>query len=146
MERALRVALGVVATVGLGVSGYLVAVRFQGQTLTCVVGGDCAIVQESAYAEVLGVPVALLGLAAYAGLLGAAVLPGAPGRSLGLFVGIVGAGFSVWLTWVELAIIDAICPWCVVSAALTLLALGLAAMRVVVTSPPAVEPYGSGER
>ena len=135
-ETPLRVGMALVAVAGLAVAGYLTAVRAAGHSPTCVVGGGCATVQESAYAELLGVPVAVLGLLTYLGLLAAALIPGQLGRGLGLLVSIVGAGFSSWLTWVELFVIDAICPWCITSAALMLVALALAVARVVVTSPP----------
>lgn len=135
-ETALRVGAGAVAVAGLAVAGYLTAVRAAGHSPTCVVGGGCATVQESAYAELVGAPVAVLGVLAYLGFLVAALIPGQLGRGLGLFVGIVGAGFSSWLTWVELVVIGAVCPWCITSAALMLLSLVLAVARVVVTSPP----------
>ena len=64
-ETALRIAIGVVAIAGLGVSGYLTAVRYSGDP-ACVVGGGCTTVQESEYSELVGIPVAVLGLVAYA--------------------------------------------------------------------------------
>ncbi len=135
-ELSLRAALAVVALAGIAVAAYLVVVRVQGQSPTCVVGGGCATVQESEYSTVLGIPVAVLGLVSYLGLATSAILPGFLGRCLGLFVGIVAAGFSIWLTWLEVAVIEAICPWCVVSAGLSVAALGIVVARVVVTSPP----------
>ena len=41
-------------------------------------------------------------------------------------VSLAGALYSAYLTYLELFVIDAICPWCVSSASLLLLALGLA--------------------
>ncbi len=148
-ENALRAGMALAAVSGLAVAGYLTAVRAAGHSPTCVVGSGCATVQESVYAELLGVPVAVLGLLTYLGFLAAALIPGQAGRGLGLFVGIAGAGFSSWLTWTELFIIDAICPWCLVSAVLMLVALALAVARVVVTSPPGragVPPAGGTAR
>lgn len=142
-ELHLRGALAVVALAGIAVATYLVVVRLQGHSPTCVVGGGCATVQDSEYSTVVGVPVAVLGLMSYLGLLTSAILPGFLGRCLGLFVGIVAAGFSVWLTWLEVAVIEAICPWCVVSAALSLIAAGLVVARVALTSPPADGPQGA---
>ena len=85
-EGVLRLALGAVALAGLGVAGYLTAVRASGGDPACVVGGGCTTVQESEYAELAGVPVAVLGLLAYGALLVAAILPGPLGRALGLFL------------------------------------------------------------
>ena len=130
-ETPLRVALGAVAVAGLGVSAYLTAVRASGDAPACVVGGGCQTVQESEYSELAGIPVAVLGLLAYAGLLVAALLPGPAGRALGLFTALVSFGFSAWLTYAELVLIDAVCAWCVTSAALVTLALILTAARAV---------------
>ena len=128
-EGVLRIALGAVALAGLGVAGYLTAVRASGGDPACVVGGGCTTVQDSEYAELAGIPVAVLGLLAYGALLVAAILPGPAGRALGLFTAIVGVGFSAWLTYAEIFLIEAICAWCVASAVLITLALVLAAAR-----------------
>lgn len=128
-ETALRIAIGVVAIAGLAVSSYLTAVRYSGGDPACVVGGGCTTVQESEYSELVGIPVAVLGLVAYAALLVAALLPGPMGRALGLFTALVGVGFSAWLTYAEIVLIEAICAWCVTSAVLITLALILTAVR-----------------
>jgi uncharacterized membrane protein len=142
-EPALRVALGVVAVAGLGVSGYLTAVRASGDDPSCVVGGGCTTVQESEYSELVGIPVAVLGLVAYGTLLVAALLPGPLGRALGLFTALVGVGFSAWLTYAEIFLIEAICAWCVTSAVLITLALVIAALRAAGAGG---EPEGSARR
>ena len=67
---------------------------------------------------------------AYAGLLVAAILPGPLGRALGpVHRASSSFGFSAWLTYAELVLIDAICAWCVTSAVLVTLALILTAWR-----------------
>ena len=142
-EPGLRIALAIVALAGLGVSGYLTIVRFSGDVPACVVGGGCGTVQKSEYSELAGIPVAVLGIAAYAGLLLAAILPGQLGRALGLFTALVGVGFSAWLTYAELFIIEAICAWCVTSAVLITLALVLATMRVL---GPGARPHEGPHR
>jgi uncharacterized membrane protein len=130
-EGALRIAIGAVAVAGLCVSGYLTAIRAAGDDPVCVIGGGCHTVQQSEYSELAGIPVAVLGLVAYSILLVAAILPGPFGRALGLFTAVVGVGFSAWLTYAELVLIDAICAWCVSSAVLITLALILTAWRAV---------------
>jgi uncharacterized membrane protein len=99
-EGRLRAAIAVVAVAGLGVSAYLTAVRLSGGTPVCAVTSGCAEVQKSGYSELAGIPVAALGLLAYAGLLGTALLNGDLGRVGGLFTALVGVGFSAWLTYV----------------------------------------------
>jgi hypothetical protein len=64
-EARLRVGIGALALVGVGLSSYLLYVRWAGATLACSTGG-CETVQASSYSQVLGIPVALLGLGAYA--------------------------------------------------------------------------------
>lgn len=61
-------------------------------------------------------PVAVIGPAGYLAIL-ASLAPSDPrGRSVTVFLALAGAGFSAYLTYLELAVIDAICQWCVASA------------------------------
>ena len=69
-DRSLRLAAGLVALAGLAVAGYLTWVHFDDGALVCGAGGGCETVQESEYAEIAGIPVAVLGLGAYAVVLG----------------------------------------------------------------------------
>lgn len=130
-ERALRIALAVVAVAGLAVAGYLTAVRAAGDDPACVIGGGCHTVQNSEYSELAGIPVAVLGLLAYAVLLGAAIAAGPLARTVGLFTALVGVGFSAYLTYLELFVIEAVCQWCVVSAVLMTILFGLNAVRMI---------------
>jgi uncharacterized membrane protein len=115
----LRAATAVLALAGIAVAGYLTYVHYAELVPLCVGGGGgCERVQSSPWAELAGVPVALLGLLAYAAVLASLALPEALGRLVAAFVSLVGFGFSAWLTYVELVKIDAVCQWCVVSAVL----------------------------
>jgi uncharacterized membrane protein len=130
-ERSVRVLLAVLSVVGLLVSAYLTWVHLLGVAPVCLAGsGGCETVQASRYAEILGVPVAALGLGAYAGLLFSVLLRGEVGVLLGLFVALVGVLFSAYLTWLELFVIHAICQYCVLSAVLMVASLALALVRV----------------
>ena len=106
-----------VAVAGLAIAMYLTVVHYAGIEPVCSTGG-CERVQTSDYAELAGVPVALLGLAGYVGILAALGLGGELGRGAAAFLSLVGFGYSAYLTWVELARIDAVCQWCVASAVL----------------------------
>jgi uncharacterized membrane protein len=118
-ERSVRIVLAVLAVAGLCMSAYLTWVHLRGVAPVCLAGGGgCETVQSSRYAEILGVPVAALGLGGYAGLLLSALLRGEAGALLGLFVTLVSVLFSAYLTYLELFVIYAICQWCVSSAAL----------------------------
>jgi uncharacterized membrane protein len=131
-ETTTRVVLAVLGLAGLGIATYLTVVHYQGDLPVCLAGGHgCAQVQESEYAELVGVPVPVIGLAGYVTVLLAAALPGDPGRFLGLFAGFVGAAFSIYLTYLELFKIEAICQWCVASAVIMCLVLVTALVRAV---------------
>ena len=120
----LRAASAAVAAAGLAIAGYLTVVHYAGGTPVCAVSHGCATVQQSSYAELAGVPVALLGLAGYAAILCSLVRDGELARTITAFLVQAGFGFSAWLTFVEVARLDAICIWCVGSAVcMTLLAL-----------------------
>ena len=113
-----RRAVIVLSLLGAGIAGYLTWVHYAGLEVVCLAGGGgCEKVQSSDYAELAGVPVALLGLLGYVGILGSVLLlPDETGRLASGFLALVGFGFSMYLTWAELFRIHAICQWCVASA------------------------------
>ena len=115
--RGLRLATGILALIGVGIAGYLTYIHYAGLDPICVGGGGaCERVQSSPWSELGGVPVSLLGLIGYAAILVSLALPEDLGRSAAALLALVGAGFSAWLTYVEIHKIGAICQWCVASA------------------------------
>lgn len=132
--------VGALSLAGIGVALYLTQLHYDGSDALCTGVGSCAKVNESAYATIGPVPVALLGLGAYATLLLLAVVTqarpaNAAVASLGAFgTGLAGFAYSGYLTYVELFIIDAICPWCVVSA--VLMGAIVIAAAIEVSRPP----------
>ncbi len=100
-------------------------------TLACGTGA-CETVQLSPQSRFLGVPVALIGVGGYLGLLLLALLalqpkfagPALPSRLLALGSG-VAVLFTGYLTWLELFVIHAVCRWCVASAVLITAVFGL---------------------
>ena len=130
---------------GVLVSGYLSVKRFTGGSLACTRWAECDVVNNSVYAKIYGVPVAFIGLAGYLVLMGLAMAAlqaeGAAQRrllALGFLLALGGFGFSVYLTYLEIYVIEAICFWCVISAILiTLLTLlsGMNLWRVSQESP-----------
>jgi uncharacterized membrane protein len=125
----LRGGLAVAALAGVCLCAYLLTVRLAGEVVACPIGGGCAAVQESDYAEVAGVPLPWLGLAADLLLLASALAPGDLARLLGVPVAVSGVLVSVWLTYVEVGILGAICAWCVTSACLMAVSLAIVAVR-----------------
>ena len=107
----LRRAIVAVCLVGVGIAAYLTYAHYSHTAPVCTTGG-CEKVQKSKYAELAGVPVALLGLLAYVFLLGAAVARGVTAAFAGVVVALIGVGFSGYLLWAQLGPIGAICQWC----------------------------------
>jgi uncharacterized membrane protein len=142
-DRRLRLAAIVLAVIGLGVAAYLTYVHYDGIKPVCGLGGDCEKVQTSEWADLVGVPVALLGLVGYATILATLFVEREEALIAGALVALVGFGFSAYLTYRELFSIDAICPWCVASAVImTLLAIVMTARLLrAPTDDRGVVPY-----
>jgi uncharacterized membrane protein len=107
--RALTVCL---ALAGAAIAGYLSYTRLGSVSIMCPTSG-CETVQRSAYSKLGGIPVAYVGFALYLALAAGAV----SGRRkvLHLTSVLVAAAvvFSTYLLVVQLAVIDAVCAWCV---------------------------------
>ncbi len=118
-----RQAIALLALTGWFVSLYLWLYKIGAiGTLQCGTGA-CETVQTSRYAELLGIPVAFYGVLGYAGLLLtslAGLRPVLLGRRrvTSLLAGLATGGllFTVYLTYLELFVLHAICRWCVASA------------------------------
>ena len=129
--RGLRAWLAGLALAGVLISSYLTWTYLNGAVPVCVGGsGGCETVQTSRYSEILGVPVAALGLFAYATMLLCAVLRGEKAALSGAFVALVGVLFSAYLSYLELFVLRAICQWCVASAVLVVAYLVLGTLRL----------------
>jgi uncharacterized membrane protein len=129
-ERNLRIALAVLALIGIGIATYIVIADSGGGTPKCLAGGSgCETVADSHYSHLAGINVAVFGIFGYVVLLAAAIVSGDAGRFGGFLTALVGFGFSAYLTYLELFVIDAICQWCVASAVVMSLSLAVAAAR-----------------
>jgi uncharacterized membrane protein len=126
-----RAVLLALAVLGVLISAYLTWTHFAGLTPVCTGSGEgCDTVQSSRYASILGIPVALLGLVAYGGLVFSAILWREAGVYLGFLISLVGTLFSAYLTYLEIFVIGALCQWCLASAAIMPLALICTALAV----------------
>jgi uncharacterized membrane protein len=119
-----RQSIALLALVGFFVALYLWlhALGFGG-ALKCGAAGGCETVQTSKWAVLFGLPVALYGVIGYLAILVvalAALRPGALGQrgwnALLAALATIGFVFTLYLTYVELFVIHAICRWCVGSA------------------------------
>jgi len=128
-----RMLMALIALIGVFLSLYLTLYKL-GYIGTLACGtGSCEYVQLSKWGTFLGLPVAAWGLGFYVAVFAIAVAGiqerFEPSRGLTLLlVGVTGWGvlFTLWLTYLELFVIHALCRWCLGSAALTVLLFALA--------------------
>ena len=124
-----RMVVALVALLGLLVALYMMAYA-AGLTgpILCNVG-NCEAVQNSQFSRIGGIPVAVFGAVGYLALMVVGLL-GLQPKFIGawwvsvslLGGGIIGVGFSAYLTYLEAYVIHAWCQWCVSSAILAVLA------------------------
>jgi uncharacterized membrane protein len=132
----LRPVTAVLALIGIGIAGYLTYIHYAGINPICISGGGgCEKVQSSRWSELAGIPVAVLGLAGYVAILLSLALPEDIGQLAAALLSLVGAGFSLYLTYTELFEIHAICQWCVASAVLMVLLAIVSVARVLAGVP-----------
>lgn len=125
------------AVLGLAVSTYLAYVEISHVAAVCGPVGECNVVQSSQYAQIAGLPVAVLGQLNYVAVLvlwmvqrtgtGRWARPAALGL---LALALLGVLFSIYLTLLEIFVIHAVCIWCLSSALIATLILLLAAIQL----------------
>ena len=120
-------AIAGLALLGLAISVYLTYVHYAGIEPVCSSISNCERVQSSDYAELMGIPVAVLGIAGYAAILASLRTR----EDVTALLAYLAVAFSAYLTWAELVKIDAICQWCVASAIITLVIAVLATLRAL---------------
>jgi uncharacterized membrane protein len=121
MDRWLtRISVGL-AGLGLIVSIYMTVFKLTENKSMCLGNGGCSVVNNSIYSELYGVPVAVVGIGGYAAILATLLLQNRSTffRTNGVMVafGLTLAGFlfTTYLVYVELALIHALCPFCITS-------------------------------
>ncbi len=147
-----RILIPILSVLGLGVAFYLTYVETRNVAAVCGPVGDCNAVQSSPFAKLFGVlPVGLLGAVGYIGIIAAwfvARRNGAYSRIAALLMfgmALFGVLFTIYLTYLELFVIHAVCIWCLSSAVLMALVLilsvgpALEALQVEAEDDAAVE-------
>jgi uncharacterized membrane protein len=125
-DRSLRAAIALLALAGAAVAAYLVYTRYTDTRIACVTGG-CETVEHSKYAKAAGVPVAVLGLIAYLAAFATAFSARVEAAALGAAIVLGGLAFGIYLIVIQVAVIEAICQWCLASdGILALLAVATA--------------------
>lgn len=123
--KSLRTIAIIAASLGILDSIYLLLIKVLNNKNMCIQGvGDCWSVNTSRYSEIFGFPTSALGIAAYLVILGLWIwLPRTDftRRNIPLanfMLSLIGVIYSAYLTYLEIAVIKAICPFCVLSAIL----------------------------
>lgn len=135
-DETLRRAVIALSVLGVAVALYLVYIKYNPTSAFCAAAGGCEAVNTSRYSEIAGIPIALIGALAYLAILGLALLE--PRLSLAKEWGpvaefglaLTGTLYSAYLTYIEIAVIHQICPYCVTSAVLITLILAASALRL----------------
>ncbi|HSV62400.1 MAG TPA: vitamin K epoxide reductase family protein [Chthoniobacterales bacterium] len=118
---------------GLADATYLTVLALTGETAACSGQAGCQEVLGSAYARVAGIPVAAFGVAGYFTAFTCATFAAFDyPRARKFFALVVGVLFAatLWLLYVQAFVLHAFCRYCLFSAAICFLLMGL-----VVASP-----------
>ena len=120
------------ATLGIGVASYIAIVEAGGGTPACIAGGGgCETVAASSYSHLAGINIAVFGILSYVAIFLTAFFATDLARFAGFAFTLGGFGYSVFLTYLEIFKIEAICQWCVGSAVLMTILFALSAIRLV---------------
>jgi len=137
MEQRFKQIITALAILGLLVSIYMTIYKLTDNDAMCIGSGGCSVVNSSRYSEVNGIPVAVLGVLGYASILALLFLENRPGffRENGVMmlfgVTLTGFLFTLYLIFVEVALIKAYCPFCLTSQAVMTVIFILSVIRLV---------------
>jgi uncharacterized membrane protein len=122
MEKKLYWLSVALAVLGVLVSIYMTIYKLTSNNAMCLGSGDCSTVNASKYSEVYGIPVAFVGVLGYAGILALLILETRAGRffknnsTLLIFgLAVTGFAFTLYLVYLEIFVIKALCPFCITS-------------------------------
>jgi uncharacterized membrane protein len=141
MEKRLSQLAIALTVIGLLVAIYMTIYAITSNDNMCIGSKDCSVVNASRYSKIdvlgLEIPVAVLGVAGYASILAVLLLERKMGflqqnGSLVFFgLSLTGFLFTLYLIFVEVALIKAYCPFCIASQSAMILIFTLSVIRVV---------------
>lgn len=119
----LRKVILIIAFLGLSDAIYLLIIKLSSNKALCVPGlGDCWSVNNSIYSEWNGIPISVFGMLAYISIILLLTLLKRVSflknfnHIFVLGISLIGFIFSIYLTYLQIAVIKAICPFCIISA------------------------------
>lgn len=125
------------AMLGVLVSIYMTIYKLTENPNMCLGNGGCSTVNASVYSEVSGIPVAVVGIGGYLAILVLLLLENRfsflrTNGTMAVFgLTLVGFLFTLYLVYVELALIHALCPFCVTSQVTMTILFILSVIRLV---------------
>ena len=137
MDKWLYRASVALVVLGLLVSIYMTIYKITSNNAMCLGSGDCSTVNASRYSEVYGIPVAVFGVLGYAAILATLFFETRntffkQNSTLMIFgMALTGFIFTVWLIYVEVALLKALCPFCLTSQVSMTLIFIIAVIRLV---------------
>jgi len=129
----------VVSLLGLADAIYLTVEHVTGQSVRCTIVAGCSEVLSSQYAVMAGVPLALIGAAAYFGVFSLSTLAAFGYRIAGTLLTVLVVLmflFSLWLIYLQAFVIHAFCQFCLLSAAITTALTVIVLIRVILARKP----------
>jgi len=137
MDKRFRQITFALLILGLLVSIYMTIYKVTSNDNMCVGSKDCSVVNASKYSEVNGIPVAVVGMLGYSALLAILVLERKSdffktnGSMIFFGITLIGFFFTLWLVYVEVALLKAYCPFCITSQISMTLIFILSVIRIV---------------
>jgi len=137
MDKRLKQVTIALTVLGLLVSIYMTIYKVTNNESMCIGSGGCSIVNASGYSSVRGIPVAVFGVIGYLAILALFYLENKPGffqtngSMLQFAVTLTGFLFTVWLVYVEVALLKAYCPFCITSQVAMTIIFILTVIRVI---------------
>ena len=137
MDKWLYRASVALVVLGLLVSIYMTIYKVTSNNAMCLGSGDCSTVNASSYSEVYGIPVAVFGVLGYAAILMVLYFENRnrflmQNSTLMIFgMALTGFLFTVWLIYVEVALLKALCPFCVTSQTAMTIIFIISVMRLI---------------
>jgi uncharacterized membrane protein len=141
MEKRLSQLTIALTVIGLLVAAYMTVYAITSNDNMCVGSKDCSVVNASKYSKIniagITIPVAVLGVAGYAAILAVLLLEPRVdfleqnGSLIFFGLALMGFLFTLYLIYVEIALIQAYCPFCIASQVAMTLIFILSVMRVV---------------